>query len=261
MQAPVRAPAAPIPAAHGGRDGGRAASWSWWPCSSGPSARCCRSRRFATERAMATETRRPLSEGATVQPAPPEPPVTDEGPSRPPVVHHADCTLVVHRDDRALDGVHDHHPARRPTPGSGWPRTPATSTSSGSPCRPCRPRRCSSAPPTTPGCGASGTSSSSRTRTRRCAGPRGRRAARARRGHAGCAQLARTGWATPPATSSTWLRPTPRWPRSTSCTRRRAGWSVETAGGRRRPRRAADLRARPAGAPGHPGRTRRSRPR
>jgi hypothetical protein len=39
--------------------------------------------RFATERAMATETRRPLSEGATVQPAPPEPPVTDEGPVAP----------------------------------------------------------------------------------------------------------------------------------------------------------------------------------
>jgi hypothetical protein len=39
--------------------------------------------RFATERAMATETRRPLSEGSTVQPAPPEPPVTDEGPVAP----------------------------------------------------------------------------------------------------------------------------------------------------------------------------------
>ena len=36
---------------------------------------------FRTEPAMATETRRPLSEGATVQPAPPQPPVTDEGPA------------------------------------------------------------------------------------------------------------------------------------------------------------------------------------
>jgi hypothetical protein len=39
--------------------------------------------RLGTERAMATETRRPLAEGATVQPAPPEPPVTDEGPVAP----------------------------------------------------------------------------------------------------------------------------------------------------------------------------------
>jgi hypothetical protein len=38
---------------------------------------------FGTERAMATETRRPLAEGAVVEPAPPEPPVTDEGPPAP----------------------------------------------------------------------------------------------------------------------------------------------------------------------------------
>ena len=38
---------------------------------------------FRTEQAMATETRRPLAEGATVQPAPDEPPVTEEGPVAP----------------------------------------------------------------------------------------------------------------------------------------------------------------------------------
>jgi hypothetical protein len=38
---------------------------------------------FGTERAMATETRRPLADGAVVEPAPPEPPVTDEGPLAP----------------------------------------------------------------------------------------------------------------------------------------------------------------------------------
>lgn len=36
--------------------------------------------RFGTERAMATETRHPVAEGAVVQPAPPEPVVTGEGP-------------------------------------------------------------------------------------------------------------------------------------------------------------------------------------
>jgi hypothetical protein len=38
---------------------------------------------FRNETAMATETRRPLSEGATVRQAPEQPPVTDEGPETP----------------------------------------------------------------------------------------------------------------------------------------------------------------------------------
>ena len=198
--------------------------------------------RFATERTMATETRRPLSEGATVQPAPPEPPVTDEGPLAP---TSSSTTTTAPSSSTATTA----------------PSTASTTTTPPAPDARVRVAEDTRdfdligvtlpSVPTTPvfvrtaddaGTWGEWHELEYEDADPRCAGPRGRRAARARRGHAGCTQRALLGGRRHP------LRAGP------GCVRRRGGQGPpgvrddapggrRDAGGRGRPRRAGDLRA------------------
>ena len=77
---------------------------------------------FRTERAMATETRRPLSEGASVQPAPAEPPVAEQvGPPGPGGDPAASTTTTTTPDDTSTTTA-------RPTTTSSTGPTSTTTT-------------------------------------------------------------------------------------------------------------------------------------